>query len=74
VEDYDGPGDLEIDQIVEGAFIMKEAGVEQLIAAGKSSPLGEREYWRRVLMDHPEGPQLSDEDFEEVYRGMMGDE
>jgi len=67
---YDGPGDEVTDQIIEGGFALSESGVTRLFEEAATSPLGEREYWRRVLMDHPDGPQMSTADFETVWAGM----
>jgi hypothetical protein len=73
VDEYEGPTDSFTNEVIEGAFAMKAAGVDELIAAGKSSPLGEREYWRRILMEHAQGPQLDLDGFESVWREIVGE-
>ncbi len=69
---FNGPFDQESDELISGAFDLKDAGIDQLIAEGHADPRGERAYWYEVLVSHPEGPQMADAEFEIVFAGMVG--
>lgn len=67
----DAIGDF--DRLTSSVFDLADAGVGELLKEAAASPLGEREYWRRVLVDDPNGPQMPQDHFEVFWEGISPD-